>query len=509
MSPLPSGTRFPIQVISTIKPANNAPFPVASDVDVEGGYQVRTTIVDRNSIPTNNRKEGMLVFVQENSIFYTLEGGITNSNWVVANLTGQGPNYDLTGSSSETTVGRINNFPVGGVNTPSGYLAAVPEYDNLHLFKTTTRICSDGSHIWSASAAADFSDQANFTKTVLVDYGASYALSYYTMFQSEATGSACAVNPNISPYLFLVSAGSERLLIVEKSTDQVIGIGETGAQRFTNLAIDKDGNIWATSVTHGDQLNKFNTEAVIAGFSSPVLPIASVSLLAASSDLFYDETSMWAIGGTFIERIDASSTMYIGNYDASVDFPGIVYKGICVVDGFAFVTAVDQIHRFNVGNFIDGPDVVVPASGAEFGQIVFSNGYLWVVDTESGNLHQFDLTLDQVNVFFATDGRSGIEEGFAIARHPTSNEIYVGVSGAGSDVTGIMTFNTESLEYNPKRLYMQRQLPQIKSVTANCDTTFFPENPFVGQMVFAEDQGMPFWWDGVNWVNYAGDPFVP
>src|SRR6185436_16592468 len=118
---------------------------------------------------------------------------------------------------------------------------------------------------------------------------------------------------------------------------------------------------------------------------------------------------------------------------------------------------------------------------------------------------QFDLTLDLINIFLANDGRGGIEEGYAIAKHPFANEIYVGVSGTSADATGIMTFNTESLEYNQKRLYMQRQLPQIKSVAADCETSFFPENPFVGQMVFASDQGMPFWWDGANWVNYAGD----
>jgi hypothetical protein len=235
----------------------------------------------------------------------------------------------------------------------------------------------------------------------------------------------------------------------------------------------------------------------------------SIALLAASSDLFYDGTSMWSVGLSFVERIDAASITHVGSYDASVDFPGIVYKGVCVVNNFIFATAVNQIHRFNISNFGDGPDIVIPASGTEFGQIVFSNDYLWVVDSESGNLHQFDLTLDLINIFIAANGRGGVEDGFAIAKHPTANEIYVGVAGTGADSNGIMTFNTESLEYNPKRFYAQRQLPQIKSVTANCETSFFPENPFVGQMVFAEDQGMPFWWDGANWVNYAGDPFIP
>lgn len=86
--PLPTGTRFPIQVISSIKPINNGQFPVVEDVDISGGYQVRADLPDRDAIPAANRKEGMLVFVQSNSNFYTLVGGITNSDWAIANLGG-------------------------------------------------------------------------------------------------------------------------------------------------------------------------------------------------------------------------------------------------------------------------------------------------------------------------------------------------------------------------------------------------------------------------------------
>lgn len=77
---------MPIDLISKIKPQNGGLFPVVEDVDVEGGFQVRVDTTDRDSIPALNRKIGMLVFVQSDSTYYTLDGGITNSNWVSAAL---------------------------------------------------------------------------------------------------------------------------------------------------------------------------------------------------------------------------------------------------------------------------------------------------------------------------------------------------------------------------------------------------------------------------------------
>jgi len=58
---------MPINLISKIKPKNDGTFPVCEDIDIEGGYQVRTDITDRNTIPALNRKIGMLVYVQSES----------------------------------------------------------------------------------------------------------------------------------------------------------------------------------------------------------------------------------------------------------------------------------------------------------------------------------------------------------------------------------------------------------------------------------------------------------
>jgi len=78
-----------INLISKIKPKNAGAFPVYEDVDGYGGFQTRDSISDRNSIPSLNRKIGMLVYVRADGNYYTLSGGIADINWTVVSLGGR------------------------------------------------------------------------------------------------------------------------------------------------------------------------------------------------------------------------------------------------------------------------------------------------------------------------------------------------------------------------------------------------------------------------------------
>lgn len=121
-----------INLISKIKPKNDGAFPVYEDVDVEGGYQVRTDLTDRDSIPALNRKEGMLVYVQEEEIYYTLTGGITNDDWVEAQMGGGGftPGGDVFGNSTDQIVVGLNDVPI-----PEEY----PENSDMIIFDSSTQ----------------------------------------------------------------------------------------------------------------------------------------------------------------------------------------------------------------------------------------------------------------------------------------------------------------------------------------------------------------------------------
>jgi hypothetical protein len=100
---------MPTDILSKIKPKNNGQFPAYDDIDAYGGYQVRTTTTDRNSIPTLNRKAGMLVYVQADGYFYQLGGGLTNSDWTVSSFGSGSASLigDVTGFTTSTTVVKL------------------------------------------------------------------------------------------------------------------------------------------------------------------------------------------------------------------------------------------------------------------------------------------------------------------------------------------------------------------------------------------------------------------
>lgn len=109
---------MPIPLISKIKPYNAGAFPVFEDVDGYGGYQVRTTIADRNSIPALNRKIGMAVYVQADGYLYTLGTPGDNSNWLQSsdnNMFG-----DVTGSTAHSTVVGLQGRPISSAAPIAG-----------------------------------------------------------------------------------------------------------------------------------------------------------------------------------------------------------------------------------------------------------------------------------------------------------------------------------------------------------------------------------------------------
>ena len=75
---------MPVELISKIKPKTSGggagEFPMVEDIDLEGGYQIRNDVADRDSIYTLNRKEGMLVFTIVEQTTWRLLGDLLT--WV-------------------------------------------------------------------------------------------------------------------------------------------------------------------------------------------------------------------------------------------------------------------------------------------------------------------------------------------------------------------------------------------------------------------------------------------
>jgi hypothetical protein len=62
-------------------------FPALEDVNLKGGYQTSASTVDRDAIPTSNRKPGMMVYTLATSETWILGPGITNGDWSLTAIT--------------------------------------------------------------------------------------------------------------------------------------------------------------------------------------------------------------------------------------------------------------------------------------------------------------------------------------------------------------------------------------------------------------------------------------
>jgi len=92
MAVIPGGVRF----TGFVAPSDTADtYYVTDPIYAKGGYREVVDLTARDAITTERRREGMMVFVQSNSKFYYLLGGIDNSNWTEFTGSG-GVSYPIT-----------------------------------------------------------------------------------------------------------------------------------------------------------------------------------------------------------------------------------------------------------------------------------------------------------------------------------------------------------------------------------------------------------------------------
>lgn len=78
-----------IDLISDIRPKNDADHGVVQDQYLVGGFRRVQDQTERNAIPTLRREEGMFVYVIDDDQLWKLVGGILNSNWALVPLADQ------------------------------------------------------------------------------------------------------------------------------------------------------------------------------------------------------------------------------------------------------------------------------------------------------------------------------------------------------------------------------------------------------------------------------------
>jgi hypothetical protein len=515
MSPLPSGTRFPIQVISTIKPAGSAQFPVVSDVDIEGGYQVRASLTDRDNIPTTNRKTGMLVYVQADDKFYTLTGGTGNANWVEKDFGGGGGGTlagDVTGPAGSNLVTSINGVALDTVTAPTngGALHYVQEADNA-LFPHPQAIITDGTHVWVANYQSKLLTKTTLSTRVSVNID----LSAYLPGGASAFIRSMKKHSSYPNYIFMGGMDSGRVLIYDKTTDTVVGVGSISPTRARCVTVDNHGNLWVGNHSGNNRMYRFVIATMLSSFPTVVSANNLVSctpvefeqiesdgdfVWGASSDGDLNKIDVLAAGGNGAE---------VGNYNNAG------WNTDLIIDsGFVWVLdqSSEQIQKYDPSSFDDGPLTSVTLTNISY-LVTFclKGGFFWVPDNSSGSgPNQNNLVKVQQNPLVQTAfyDRPGTEDYWhSIAADPISNRVYVTVfEDETASNLGFRVFNTGTNTWVDS--FTRLGPPILKYCPASCTNTNRPLNPFIGQMVFVIDLDSPnpiaLWWNGTNWIDDQG-----
>lgn len=72
-----------IKVSDYIRPISiNDTYPTHLDVFGKGGLHSVASVLERNAITQDRRKEGMFAYTADNKVLYTLLGGLTNADWI-------------------------------------------------------------------------------------------------------------------------------------------------------------------------------------------------------------------------------------------------------------------------------------------------------------------------------------------------------------------------------------------------------------------------------------------
>ena len=183
---------MPIYLTAAVKPTGN--FPVFQDTDGYGGFQVRSTTSDRDSIPSSSRKSGMLVYVLADGYFYQLNSNLTT--WSIASFNAsniQGNPVSSTaptsgqvlawnGSSwiptSPTVVGGATNASLGTIQL-SGDLsgtASSPKLASIQGYSVSSAQPGDG-YVFIYDTSSTSWKPTQFLDTTATAYDG-YVLSY-------------------------------------------------------------------------------------------------------------------------------------------------------------------------------------------------------------------------------------------------------------------------------------------------------------------------------------------
>ena len=103
-----------IEVIGEIRQKNNLKFPIVDSNNVKGGFYQVSSLVDRNEIPNERRKEGMICYVEETDEYYKW----INNQWTIFQYYPKGMGIPILDQDDIKSLGE--NIPNKYVSIPQG-----------------------------------------------------------------------------------------------------------------------------------------------------------------------------------------------------------------------------------------------------------------------------------------------------------------------------------------------------------------------------------------------------
>lgn len=121
-----------VEIISELIQKNNGEFPLVDSNNIRGGFYQVSTIVERDAIPTQRKKEGMLVYTTSDKTYWRLESGV----WVEAKF-----------GSSFSGIPLVDQEIIdSGVELPDKYVTIGDEKTDTEQYPLSREIKATGTY---------------------------------------------------------------------------------------------------------------------------------------------------------------------------------------------------------------------------------------------------------------------------------------------------------------------------------------------------------------------------